>query len=300
MNTSVWREMLRLARPWLLAGTLLFYAIGAGIAHFLGTRIDLAVYILGQACVLLLALISAYLSEYFAMLEYPVLKRGQNGANRAEEFLRLRNALVQAAAVALTVGAVLTVMLFARGAVNLPAILFLGTAFLLAFFYAVPPMRLARSGYGELVTALFLTGITPALAYALQTGETHRLLILLTFPLTAICIAMLLANDLETYYTDIKDGRKTLMVAVGWQRGMSLHNILVLFSYLLVGLAAVLKLPWPLAWPMLATMPVGLFQIWQMWQINNGVKPRWRLLRMTAYASFGIMAYLVAFALWTG
>ena len=300
MNTSVWREMLRLARPWLLAGTLLFCAIGAGIAHFLGTRIDLAVYILGQACVLLLALISAYLSEYFAMLEYPVLKRGQNGANRAEEFLRLRNALVQAAAVALTVGAVLTVMLFARGAVNLPAILFLGTAFLLAFFYAVPPMRLARSGYGELVTALFLTGITPALAYALQTGETHRLLILLTFPLTAICIAMLLANDLETYYTDIKDGRKTLMVAVGWQRGMSLHNILVLFSYLLVGLAAVLKLPWPLAWPMLATMPVGLFQIWQMWQINNGVKPRWRLLRMTAYASFGIMAYLVAFALWTG
>lgn len=300
MNTSVRREMLRLARPWLLAGTLLFYAIGAGIAHFLGTRIDLAVYILGQACVLLLVLSSAYLSEYFAMLEYPVLKRGQNGANRAEEFLRLRNALVQAAAVALTVGAVLTVMLFARGAVNLPAILFLGIAFLLAFFYAVPPMRLARSGYGELVTALFLTGITPALAYALQTGETHRLLILLTFPLTAICIAMLLANDLETYYTDIKDGRKTLMVAVGWQRGMSLHNILVLFSYLLVGLAAVLKLPWPLAWPMLATMPVGLFQIWQMWQINNGVKPRWRLLRMTAYASFGIMAYLVAFALWTG
>ncbi len=300
MNTSVWREMLRLARPWLLAGTLLFYAIGAGIAHFLGTRIDLAVYILGQACVLLLVLSSAYLSEYVAMLEYPVLKRGQNGANRAEEFLRLRNALVQAAAVALTVGAVLTVMLFARGAVNLPAILFLGTAFLLPFFYAVPPMRLARSGYGELVTALFLTGITPALAYALQTGETHRLLILLTFPLTAICIAMLLANDLETYYTDIKDGRKTLMVAVGWQRGMSLHNILVLFSYLLVGLAAVLKLPWPLAWPMLATMPVGLFQIWQMWQINNGVKPRWRLLRMTAYASFGIMAYLVAFALWTG
>lgn len=300
MNASVWREMLRLARPWLLAGTLLFYAIGAGIANFLGTRIDIAAYILGQACVLLLVLSSAYLSEYFAMLEYPVLKRGQNGANRAEEFLRLRNALVQAAAVALTVGAVLTVMLFARGAVNLPAILFLGTAFLLPFFYAVPPMRLARSGYGELVTALFLTGITPALAYALQTGETHRLLILLTFPLTAICIAMLLANDLETYYTDIKDGRKTLMVAVGWQRGMSLHNILVLFSYLLVGLAAVLKLPWPLAWPMLATMPVGLFQIWQMWQINNGVKPRWRLLRMTAYASFGIMAYLVAFALWTG
>jgi 1,4-dihydroxy-2-naphthoate octaprenyltransferase len=145
-----------------------------------------------------------------------------------------------------------------------------------------------------------LVCITPALAYALQTGETHRLLILLTFPLTAMCIAMLLADELETYYADIKAGRKTLMVAVGWQRGMSLHNILILFSYLLVGLAAALKLPWSLTWPMLATLPVGLFQIWQMWQISNGQKPRWRLLRMTAYASFGIMAYLVAFTLWIG
>ena len=300
MNASVWREMLRLARPWLLAGLLLFYAIGAGIAHFLGMQIDLAVYLLGQACVLLLALSSAYLSEYFAMLEYPTLKREQNGPNKAEEFLRLRNALVQAAAVALTVGAMLTVMLFTRGAVNLTAILFLGFAFLLVIFYAVPPLRLARSSYSELVTAFFLVCITPALAYALQTGETHRLLILLTFPLTAMCIAMLLADELETYYADIKAGRKTLMVAVGWQRGMSLHNILILFSYLLVGLAAALKLPWSLTWPMFATLPVGLFQIWQMWQISNGQKPRWRLLRMTAYASFGIMAYLVAFTLWTG
>lgn len=300
MNASIWKEMVRLSRPWMLAGTVLFYAIGAGIADFLGTRIDLAVYLLGQACVLLLALSSAYLSEYFSMLEYPLLKRGQNSANRAEEFLRLRNALIQAAAVVLTVGAVLTVMLFTRGAGNLAVILFLGAAFLLAFFYAVPPLRLARSGYGELVTALFLTAITPAIAYALQSAETHRLVILLTFPLTAMCIAMILAIELETYFSDIKEGRKTLMVAIGWQRGMSLHNILVLFSYLLVGLAAVLKLPWPLTWPLLATLPIGLFQIWQMWQIGNGQKPRWRLLRMTAFASFGIMAYLIAFALWTG
>lgn len=300
MNASIWKEIVRLARPWLMAGTVLFYAIGAGIANFLGMRIDWAVYILGQACALLLAITSAFLSEYFAMLEYPVLKRNQNGLNRADEFLRLRSALLQASAVALTVGAVLTVMLFTRGVVNLTVILFLGAAFLLAFFYAVPPLRLGRSGYGELVTALFLTGVILALAYALQAAETHRLLILLTFPLTSMCIAMLLAVELETYFTDIKEGKKTLMVSVGWQRGMGLHNILVLFSYVLVGLAAVLKLPWSLTWPMLATLPVGLFQIWQMWQIANGQKPRWRLLRMTAFASFGIMAYLIAFALWTG
>lgn len=299
MKASAWREMLRLARPWMLLGTILFYAIGVGIAHFLGRPIDLAIYLLGQACVLLLALSSAYLSEYFSMLEYPVPKRSSNGAPHAEEFLRLRNALIQAAAVAMTVGAVLTVMLFIRGAGNPSVIIFLGAAFLLAFFYAVPPVSLARRGYGELATALFLTAIIPAIAYALQTGETHRLLILLTFPLTALYIAMVLATELESYYADIKEGRNTLMVSVGWQRGMSLHNIMVLLSYLLVGLAAVLRLPWSLTWPMLATLPIGLFQIWQIWQIGNGQKPRWRLLYITALASFGIMAYLITFTLWT-
>lgn len=300
MNAPNWKEYLRLARPWILLGSLLFYAVGAGIAQYLGKTIDLSSYWIGQVCVLLLAFSSAYLSEYFTMLEHPIKQRSDDGGRTAEEFLRLRTALLQASVVALTVGAVLTVMLFIHGVGNPTVILFLGTAFLLAFFYAVPPLRLARSGYGELVNALFLTGITPALAYVLQTGETHRLLILLTFPLTAMYIATSLATELETYYEDIKAGRQTLMGAVGWQRGMNLHNLLILLSYFLVGLAAALRLPWSLVWPMLLTAPLALFQIWQMWQINSGRKPRWRLLRINALALMGIMAYMVAYSLWMG
>ncbi len=300
MNPSPWRELLRIARPWVLIACIIFYAIGAGIAHFLGRSVDLSIYLTGQVCVLLLAFSASYLNEYFSMLEHPVLRRNPNSNRAVDEFYRLRNALIQAAVVALTVGAVLTVMLFAQGVRGPAVVIYLGVAFLLEFFYAVPPLRLAKSGFGELVTALFITGITPALAYTLQTNETHRLLILLTFPLTAIFIATTLATELQTYYSDIKEGRKTLMVAIGWQRGMSLHNILILLGYLLIGVAAVLRLPWPLTWPMLATLPVGLFQIWQMWQINTGQKPRWRLLRITALATLGIMAYLIAFALWTG
>lgn len=300
MNASSWRELFRLARPWVLLGCILFYALGAGIAHFLARSIDFSTYLIGQACVLLLALSSAYLSEYFSMLENPVLRRNQNGGRTPEEFIWLRNGLIEAAAVALTVGAALTVLLFTRGAGNATVVIFLGAAFLLAFFYAVPPFRLAKNGYGELTTALFLTGITPALAYVLQTGETHRLLLLLTFPMTAMFIAASLAVGLETYYDDIKEGRQTLMVSVGWQRGVNLPNWMILLRYSLIGLAALLRLPWRLTWPMLLTAPIGIFQIWQMWQISNGQKPRWRLLRITALASLGMMAYFIAFALWTG
>jgi 1,4-dihydroxy-2-naphthoate octaprenyltransferase len=300
MKPSLLKELLRLSRPWVLLSSLFFYAVGVGIAQFLGNPIDLSNYLIGQACVLLLAFSSAYLSEYFSMLERPMRRWSENSSDQPEELQRLRTALLQAAAVALTVGALLTVMLIIRGVGNPTVIIFLGAGFLLSFFYAVPPLRLVKSGYGELVMALFLTGITPALAYALQTGETHRLLILLTFPLTAMFIATSLATELETYYADIKAGRQTLMVAVGWQRGMNLHNLMILLSYFLVGLAAALRLPWSLTWPMLLTAPLGFFQIWQMWQISNGQKPHWRLLRITALALMGIMVYLIAFALWTG
>lgn len=300
MSASPWRELIRLAQPWKLLACVAFYAIGAGIVHFLGMTIDGSTYLIGQAYLLLMVFSGAYLSEYFSMLEYPLMRVHHSDSRPPEEFLRIRNALIQAAAVALTVGAVLTVMLFTHGSGNPTAIVFLGSAFLLELFYAVPPLRLSKSGYGELVTAFFITSITPAVAFTLQTGETHRLLLLLTFPLTAMFIALELATELEGYYSDIKEGRKTLMTAIGWQRGMSLHNVLILLSYFLIGLAAVLRLPWPLTWPMLATLPVGLFQIWQMWQISIGQKPRWRLLRITALAALGIMAYLVAFALWIG
>lgn len=300
MNASPWRELLRIARPWVLFACIVSYAIGAGILHFLGGTVNIPVYLIGQVCVLLLVFSASYLNEYFSMLERPVLKRNPNSNRNVDEFYRLRNALIQAAAVALTVGAVLTVMLFAQGVRGPAVVIYLGAAFLVEFFYAVPPLRLAKSGYGELATAFFITAITPALAYTLQTGETHRLLMLLTFPLTAMFIAMTLALELQTYFADIKEGRKTLMVAIGWQRGMNLHNLMILLSYLLIGVAAALRLPWSLTWPLLATLPVGIFQIWQMWQINIGQRPRWRLLRITALATLGIMAYLIAFALWIG
>jgi 1,4-dihydroxy-2-naphthoate octaprenyltransferase len=80
---------------------------------------------------------------------------------------------------------------------------------------------------------------------------------------------------------------------------MTLHNVLILSAYLLMGAALFQGFPWRLAWPGFLTLPIGLFQIWQMNQIAAGEKPRWTLLTFTALILFGMTAYFLTLAFWT-
>jgi 1,4-dihydroxy-2-naphthoate octaprenyltransferase len=78
-----------------------------------------------------------------------------------------------------------------------------------------------------------------------------------------------------------------------------MHNLLILFAYLLLGLAASLGLPWLLTWPVLMTLPLGLFIIWLMMRIAGGAPARWGLLNFSSVALVALAAYLVTLALWT-
>lgn len=273
-----------LARPGLLAGAALLYALGMGAAVFLARALDWGTALLGLGCVWMWLLSSGYLRAFY--------DEERPGARR--------RSLLLAALLTLAVGAALTGLLFVRGHLQPVPLLFLGLGFLLSFFYGSPPLRLVYSGYGELAEAVLLTNIAPALAFVLQTGEVHRLLPMLTFPVTALFLALRLVDLLETYAADLRAGRRTLLVRMGWARGMVLHNVLVLFAYLLLGIAAAMGMPRALAWPGFLTLPVGLYQLWQMVQMAQGAPTRWRLLRLTAAATTFITAYLLAFASWTG
>ncbi len=301
--------LVRYARPWALLAGILLYALGAGIVHYLGYPIDWSIYFLGQAVVTLLQLSSYYLKEYYDLLEQPLPPRrprsqrplrDEQGEPEQETPAELpRSAVLLAAFTVLTIGAVITVLLVTQNAITPPVLVILGVAFLLAFFYAVPPIRLVYTGYGELSQAILITNLFPALAYLFQTGELHRLIGMLTFPLTALYLAMALARQLPSYAADLRRKHPSLMVRMGWQRGMFLHNLLIFFAYLLLGLAALLGLPWGLTWPVLLALPVGLFQVWQMSRISAGAPPSWRLLTISAIALVGITAYLINLALWT-
>jgi len=176
--------------------------------------------------------------------------------------------------------------------------LIMGLAFLGSFFYASPPVRLQASGYGELTTTFMISFLLPTFAFLLQTGELHRLLPMSSFPLAALMMAMLLAFELPDYANDVKFEKRTLMVRIGWQNGMELHNILILTAFLFLLLARLFGYPWFATLAGLLPLPLGLFQVWQMRSLAGGAKVNWNALTIGALALFTLYAYLIAYAFW--
>ena len=292
--------MIALFRPFYLLGGFLLYALGAGIAHYLGRATDWHVYLLGQAVVTLLQLGTLFLDEYFVSLSAlpGPIHRAEGQPHNDEPFHLGRWPSLLGSATVLTMGTFFTLQLIRAGDIHLEALTILIVAFLIAIFYATPPVQLNHSGFGELADAIFLANLVPAFAFLLQAGFFHRLLAMTTFPLTLLYLAMALALTLPTYAEDIKQNKRVLMVRLGWQRGMNWHNLLILCGFLLIGLAMISGLPWKLGWPTFLALPVGLFQIWQMVQIRSGARPRYRLLVVTAVATFALVAYLFTFTFW--
>lgn len=306
MNQSeetLFKAILRAARPISLLAGVLLYALGGGIAAYLGETIRWPVYWLGQGAVTLLQFSSFFLCEYFERASQPPFESipvPRSGDEEKKEPAPVpRVIFLQVAVTAMTAGAVLTVILLAGGNLGPVAFLFLGLAFILAMLYAIPPFRLVYSGYGELVIAILVSNLFPAIAFLLQTGALHRLLALLTFPLTFLYLAAMLAQSLSAYLEDMQRERQTMLIRLGWQRGMSLHNFLIAAAFILLAISVLAGLPWRLAYPAFLALPVGIFQIWQINSIAGGVKPRWRLLALTAMASVGFAAYFINLALWT-
>ena len=296
------RLFVRMSRPLFLLGGVLVYALGVGIAHYLGSPVGWDIYLLGQAWVTMLQLGAHYLNEYYDApgdLNNPNRTPFSGGSGAVGPGKLTRTTALLAAAGCLAVTASLTVLLINTQRLELPTILVMILCFLGAFFYSAPPVRLASTGYGELTTSILVANLVPAFAFLLQVGNLHRLVAMTTFPLTALHLAMMLAFELPDYASDLKQEKRTLMVRLGWKTSMGMHNALILVAYLLLALAVTLGMPFFIALPAFFTLPVGLLQIWQMRRIAEGAAPNWRTLTLTALVLFGATAYLLAFAYWT-
>ncbi len=296
------RLFIRLSRPLFLLGAALMYFLGVGIARYLGNSIDWGVYLLGQTWVTILQLGVLYLEEYNNIQAGGEISRQRpypgNGKPDSEVNLSSQIMLI-AAITCLTVAASLTVLLLQQARPSGTTLIFMGMISLGAVMYSLPSLRLATSGYGELLVTILFANLLPALAFLFQTGSLHRLVAMSTFPLTAMYLATMLALQLPDYARDVKLGRRTLMVRIGWRIGMNLHNLLVLSAFFLLGLAVAYGLPLPIALPAFLLLPLGLLQIWQMSRVAEGSKPNWQALTLVPMAVFGSMVYLLAYAFWT-
>lgn len=293
---------IRMSRPLFLLGGVLLFALGAGIARYLGAEINWGSYLLGQAVVTTLQLSAQYLNEFF---DFQVDQENSNrtmfsgGSGAVGPGKISRNTVLLSAATTLTVFTALIVLMISNEVFSPSVLLVLVISFLGAFFYSTPPISLARSGYGELTTSILVANLVPLFAFLLQYGEFHRLVAMSTFPLTALHLAMMVVFEFPDYASDLKFDKHTLLIRMGWERAMLFHNILIIGAYLLLALAAIFGLPLHIVLPAFIPLPLGLLQIWQMRRIAAGAKPNWNTLTLTGVVLFISEVYLLAFAFWT-
>jgi 1,4-dihydroxy-2-naphthoate octaprenyltransferase len=302
MNKQYSHTILRVIQPlFILAGIGLF-ALGAGIARYLGTGIDWSIYLLGQGYVTALQISTGFLREYYKPLpvrEKPNPDHQVDPSKDLEITVVMRRSLFIAAFACLAIAASLAMVIISQVQPTPTAYIIMLVGFLAAFFYYAPPFTLDTSGYGELVHAFAVAFLIPIFSYILLTGEFHRLTAIIAFSETFLYLAMLIALELPVYGRDVSQLRSTLLVRMGWQNAMTVHNMLILSAFLLLGLAAFFGLPSFVGLASLIPLPIGLLEIWQVWRINQGEKPSWSSLRLNALALVGVMIYVLTYAFWT-
>lgn len=293
-----WKDLrlfIRLSRPFFLLGGFLLYGLGASMLNYLGRPVDVPRYLLGQALVTFTQLMVHYLNEYYDMRDdmdnsSRSLLTGGSGALGPGGLPR-RTALYAASVCVLIIGTIVSIAL-ANDLLPILAWVILGISFLLAFFYSSPPLRLIASGFGEISTSVVVAGLLPAFAFAVQSGDFHRLLIMSTTPLIALHFAMLIAFEFPDYASDVRREKRTLTVRLGWQKAMVLHNSAILFAIASFVIAFLSGMPRRVALGSLIALPLAAAQIWQMERIRRGFPPRWNLLTLNALGLFALTAYL--------
>jgi 1,4-dihydroxy-2-naphthoate octaprenyltransferase len=289
-------EILKLARPWSLLAALLFFILGSGVADYLGARLAWDGFFSGLGLLLLLLLSAYYLDSFFRYnaLAAAARKPGAKEAAAANGLLTLLVAITT-----LSAGAILTVVSINQKQLDAGGLVILGIGLGLALVYALPPFRLAQRGFGDVIAAFLIVPLAIFLAVYFQNGELHPLAVFLSFPLLLLYLSLALANGFPGYAADLKAQRMTLVITLGWQRAMNLHNLLLPLGYLtLLGFSFLGDIPWSIAWRGLLTLPLAGYQIWLMTRIAAGEKPRWRALALAALASSMVTAYLITAALW--
>ncbi len=289
----------RLSRPIQILFALLTYGLGLGLARYLGNTLRFEPQIFGGVIVILLLAASNLLTEYFRPFNEPLLPPSPAGESMApKEREELRALLLTISAAVIALACVLALLLQHDGFIQADTALVLAAFILLALANAIPPVRLFNRGLGEFSSSLLISSLTPTLAFLLQTHNIHRLLALFTFPLFLITLSYFLSMNFPVYADDLKYARRSMLVALTWQRAVPVHNGLLIAAYLVLAAAPFLGVAFGLVWPALLTLPLAAYHIFTLRNIAEGAKPLWTAFIVTATAIMGLSAYLLTLTFW--
>lgn len=287
-------------RPVHLSTALALYLAGAGLARYLGARLNYASFGLGffwlVSLFLGVFLLGDYLGISFESPVFPLKEITLPGGGQRQS--PPSKALLFGALALFSAAGVLTILMGLQGMITLPVALVMMGAFLLSTSLIVPGLNAKQSGIGEFMVSICLVILPPALAFIAQYGEFHRFLSFSFFPLFPLHLGLILTLRLRSYAVDSRFDRKTLMVRLGWVKGLFLHNLLLLSAFVLFGVAMLFGLPIRIVGPVFVAMIPAGYLIWLYSGLEHGAPVRWRVNILLALAAFFLPVYLIAFTVW--
>jgi len=288
------KTILSALKPFRLISLVATYILGGGLVQYVKQMRDWAGFIQGGIFLILVAISL----ELLALLQS--LRNPQAWPEAMDLITARRTRLVTAimAATFLTISTTIFIQWMISG------IIWQGLGFLFAamiglgiLYYLSLTVDSFRS-FQIFFEAGIDVVIPPALAYFLQSQDLHRLLTMVVMALLPAYLAYRVLLQLKRFGFNQQYEIMTIVTHIGWQRAMTLHNALILFTYLLMALIALLGFPWFLLWPVFLTLPIGLLEIWLMERVRGGKKPMWRVMQFATASVFLIPIYLLGFAFW--
>jgi 1,4-dihydroxy-2-naphthoate polyprenyltransferase len=268
-HATPWRTLValwRLGRYRFLFGGFVLYALGAALARA-QRPIDVVDYVLGQAVITAMQLMTHYANDYFD-LESDVANQTPttwSGGSRVLAEGSLRREVARDAALALgAVSLVVTAAIARRGHATPGTVTLFLTTLIVSWEYSAPPLRLHSHGLGPLAAAIVVGGFTPLAGFAAQGAPWSRSAFVSVLPLMVAQFALILVLDFPDADGDARTGKRTLVVSLGRGRAIVMACIAIALTYavlpVVVGLGADPRLSVGIA----LTLPLGGWLAWTL------------------------------------
>lgn len=290
----IMRTLLQIIKPFQLVSLVFSYLLGAGLVQYVREMRIWAVFIQGG-----ILLIFVHLSlECLRLLQRLADPRNWPDRMSFKDARLVRLLSIILAATLLTIATTIFIT-WTRTGVVWQGLVVLMIAMLVVgglYYYSQAVEALMR--FELLFEVVLFIVIPPALAYFLQSNDLHRLLTLVVIALVPGYLTNRLLHLLRRFGSDHKFGVNTIVILMGWENTMLFHNALILLTYLLFALIALLGFPWFLIWPVFLSLPIGLLEIWLMERVKRGMKPFWGVMQFATACVLWIPMYLIGFAFW--
>ncbi|MFZ3070093.1 MAG: hypothetical protein WA110_03100 [Anaerolineaceae bacterium] len=160
-------------------------------------------------------------------------------------------------------------------------------------------IRLWNMPYRWLVDGLIVSPISLFFASSVQGLAPGRILFFLSIPLLLFYLTSSTCLQFERYSSELSKGTRSFLVTLGWEKGVVIHNIILLLAFIFFGVYLYVSGAWSIAWPVFLMLIISLAEVYLLQRLAEGMKPNWRLLRAVAVFQYLGVVYILLFAFLT-